>query len=211
DFSFDPGQFVWLGTSERVSLPMAIASGVRDPFLEFTIRRSPNTEPLFQREVGATVSLSSPKGTAFPLHAVRADTPVLLVAGGTGVTPIRSTLRSLPEDRVVQAVVGARSAADALYLDEFGQNPSVRLTVEDPSNWDGAVGRVTDHLNPLDPSAIAFVCGPDAMMRAVRDVLLRAGLSSSSVYLSVQALDRDGNVLGPVLANDDPVLIETLS
>lgn len=213
DFHFAPGQFVWFSTEGRVSLPMAIASGVHDAHLEFTIRRSPGTARLFDRTLGELISISSPMGTAFPLEAVAGPnqtSPVLLVAGGTGVTPIRSTLRSLAPGTSVRAVVGARSAKDALYLAEFDGNSSVTITVEDETDWTGAVGRVTDHLDAPRLDAVAFVCGPDAMMRAVRDLLIDAGLASSKVYLSVQALDQDGNVVGPVLANDDPVLIETL-
>lgn len=210
-FAFQPGQYVWFSVSARDAYPMAIASGVDDEHLEFSIRRGSGTAELFDKAVGEHVTISGPSGTAFPLHDVDPGQPVVLVAGGTGVTPIRSTLRSLHPEHPIRVVVGARSGADLLYLDELLARPGVTLTVEDATEWRGAVGRVTEHLTDVDPEAIAFVCGPDPMMVAVRDALLTAGLASSRVFLSVQALDAAGAVVGPVLSTDDPVLVETLS
>ncbi|MEO0812130.1 MAG: hypothetical protein AAFY60_04645, partial [Myxococcota bacterium] len=198
DFEFQPGQFVWFSVSERDAYPMAIASGTLDPNLEFSIRKSGGTAGVFEKAIGDRITISGPEGSPFPLPSQPTTVPVLLVAGGTGVTPIRSTLRSLPDGQPVSAVIGARSCDDLLYLDELSAHGSVSLTVDEPENWTGAHGLVTDHLEDVDPQAHAFVCGPNAMMSAVKESLLKRGLSLSSIFLSVQALDSDGKVLGPV-------------
>ncbi len=210
-FEFQPGQYVWFSVSTRDAYPMAIASGIEDERLEFSIRKGSGTAALFEKATGDRVTISAPSGTAFPLAEIEPGQPVVLVAGGTGVTPIRATLRSLPPEHPIRVVVGARSGADLLYADELLARPGVTLTVEDATDWPGAVGRVTEHLANVDSNAIAFVCGPDPMMLAVRDALLSAGVAASRIYLSVQALNAAGDVVGPVLSTDDPVLVETLS
>jgi NAD(P)H-flavin reductase len=90
---------------------------------------------------------------------------------------------------------GARTADDLLYRREFELwrtrcNIDVRLTVDRATDdWDGRIGLVTALLPAasLDPSrTVAFACGPDAMMRATADELLRRGLSAEAIFVSLE-------------------------
>lgn len=205
-FVFEPGQFAWVEVESRSSLPMAIGSGIHDPHLQFSVRRNEGTEGLFGLKVGDKLSVSSAQGSAFPRTTVSTAPFCLLVAGGTGAVPIRSLLRSLPQSTPKRAVFGARSALDLLFLDELSTLDDVFLTVEAADAWSGVTGRVTEHLSPLTSNAVVFLCGPHSMMREAHRALLALGVAAHRLFLSVQALDRFGGVLGPVLAGDDPRL-----
>ncbi|MEM6731895.1 MAG: hypothetical protein AAF658_10085 [Myxococcota bacterium] len=204
-FAFEPGQYVWFEVADRTAYPMAIASGIHDANLEFSIRGNPGNQELFSKSAGDLIRISSAMGSAFPSVHLDTNSPLVLVAGGTGVTPVRSILRSLREPERARIVVGTRGPKELMYTDELTNHPDVTLTVENPdADWSGVTGRVTDYLEPLSDTAVVFVCGPNPMMAAVRDQFRGAGVPLGRVYLSVQALDAEGQVLGPVLPADHP-------
>ncbi|MEL6340375.1 MAG: hypothetical protein AAFP04_05165 [Myxococcota bacterium] len=209
-YVFSPGQFAWLETEPRNAVPMAIGSGIGDPTLEFSIRYSDSCAELFSRVPGHRLRLSSAQGSAFPLHESSAHSATILIAGGTGAVPIRSALRSLDLNVTRRAIFGARHSRDLLYVEELSGIGEVTLTVDDDSQWSGEFGQVTEHLDNIAPDVLVFACGPDPMMVAVCQALIGRGVKPESIYLSVQALDDAGGVLGPVLKSNDPRIVTLL-
>lgn len=203
-YVFSPGQFAWLETEPRNEVPMAIGSGIGDATLEFTIRHSDSCAELFRRVPGDRLRLSSPQGSAFPLHESSGHSATVLIAGGTGAVPIRSALRSLDPNVNRRAIFGARSSRDLLYVGELSGVDHVTFTVDEDSQWSGKLGQVTAHLDGIAPDVLVFACGPDPMMVEVHRDLTKRGVRPESIYLSVQALDDAGRVLGPVLRSSDP-------
>ncbi len=112
--------------------------------------------------------------------------PVLLLAGGSGVVPLRSMLRhrqrtgSATPARLVYSV---RSLPDVIYrdeLDHYGAEVIYTLTKQQPPGWTGHAGRVDPALLeqvawPAEQNPIAFVCGPTAFVEAVAEGLVRLG------------------------------------
>jgi len=112
--------------------------------------------------------------------------PVLLLAGGSGVVPLRAMLRH--RQRIVSStparlVYSARSLADVIYrseLDGYGTEVIYTLTKQQPPGWTGHVGRVNAALLGEvawlpDQHPIAFVCGPTAFVEAVAEGLVMLG------------------------------------
>jgi NAD(P)H-flavin reductase len=203
-FSFTPGQYVMVAPPGGRALPMAIANGTKDDRIELTIRRSRGTTDLFELDLGDLVELDGPLGEGFPIESLAADSELLMVAGGTGVTPVRSLLRSLSETQRPRVVVGAKSAEEMLYADEFERVAQSVLTIDAPSpEWHGATGLVTEHLGETSPKSMAFICGPDPMMKATVAALTDAGLDRRQIFVSVYRVDEHGKVLGPVMPASD--------
>jgi anaerobic sulfite reductase subunit B len=124
---------------------------------------------------------------------------VLIVGGGIGLAPLRPIVRHLLDRHTgvgrVAVVVGARTPSDLLYraeLDEWRVRPGleVAITVDAADRtWRGEVGVVTKLLSrlPLAPErTVAFVCGPEVMMRVVAGDLVAAGLSDERVFVSLE-------------------------
>jgi ferredoxin-NADP reductase len=100
---------------------------------------------------------------------------ILFVSGGSGITPVMSMLRTLRAegfDGQVAFVHYARCAEEACYHDELAAMPDVRVLhgltrSTRPGDLDGHFG--PRHLAIAMPSPDAvFVCGPPALVKAVR-------------------------------------------
>lgn len=127
---------------------------------------------------------------------------ILLVAGGSGITPIMSlvatTLHQEPSARVT-LVYGSRSERDVIFLERLTELVSAsegRLTVEHVLSdatpaWQGARGlldgatlgaRLAALGVDLPVVAECFVCGPTPMMDAARELLLSRGLPKERLH-----------------------------
>jgi NAD(P)H-flavin reductase len=221
---FTPGQFAMLTVFGLGEVPISV-SGISATALRHTVRSvGAVTQGLFTVQPGQLVGVRGPFGTAWDLETA-AGADIAIVAGGIGLAPLRPLLVAACADRDrfgrVVLLVGARTPADLLYLDEVdgwrAAGIEVAVTVDRPDDaWTGSVGVVTTLLSPaqLDPHrTVAFVCGPEVMMRAVADALLGLGLPAQRVRVSLERTMRCGAgwcghcQLGPLLlCRDGPVV-----
>jgi NAD(P)H-flavin reductase len=180
------------------------------------------TEAICASEPGAVLGLRGPFGSTWPVAgATGAD--VVVVAGGIGLAPLRPVvLHALAHRRDFGRVVvlyGARTPDDLLYtseLEDWRTGAAVHVTVDAAEpGWQGTVG-VVPKLLPraeLDPaSAVAFVCGPEIMMRFTVEALRERGLPPERIHISLERNMRCGVghcghcQLGPTLiCRDGPV------
>jgi NAD(P)H-flavin reductase len=202
DLAFHAGQAVWLGRHglcDRRPYSIASAPGdlLRDHVLDFLVGLEENDEPgphLAGLEAGTLVDVEGPLG-GFDLPPGDPRSPVLLVAGGTGVAPLRSMWRQLAvhaKDRPPIAVVySARRADDMAFVPELRQladrgaiGLTLTVTGQDPE-WNGARGRVTTAMLaahvPSPAAARCAVCGPTAFVTHVVLALESMGVSSERI------------------------------
>lgn len=197
-FKFHPGQYVNIkvpGTGELRSYSMANAPAPSNE-LEFHIRVLPEgVMSNFVKKphiVGETVEIAGPKGVFY----LREDNrPILMVAGGTGLAPMMSMLRSLvtsaSESRPITLCFGVNNPSD-LYglgaLDELARRLpkfELRLAMVEPGReWSGHKGFVTDliKLDDLEADARAYLCGPPVMIEAARKRLTDFGLAGNAIF-----------------------------
>jgi methane monooxygenase component C len=191
---WDPGQYVQLtmpAVSATRAYSMANASdGSRE--LELLIRLLPGGR--FSGHVagglatGEPVRLRGPHGQ----FTFRGDRRPVFVAGGTGLAPVLAILRSLAgtaPTTEARLVFGVATEADLFCLDELSDisrdllNLELVITVERPAaDWSGAVGRVTDHLEPIDPTRSYYLCGPPGMVCAAEEQLIGHGVPPDRVH-----------------------------
>jgi len=121
-------------------------------------------EWIAERRPGDALDLLGPLGTAF---SVRRDTRnLLLVAGGTGIAPMRVIAEQEARKRNVTLVMGGRSVA---YLWPSARLPtSVEYVATTDDGSFGVRGRVTDVMPELLTWADQlFACGPWPMLAAI--------------------------------------------
>jgi len=143
---------------------------------------------------GQGITVEGPYGD-FHLHP--SDNPLLLIAGGSGLSPIFAMLQDALADKVhrpTTLLFGARTQRDLYAQDEIHEIASqwsapfnfipVLSEESGDSQWSGARGFVTGLLPSLvTPDCHAYLCGPPAMIDSVTDVLRSSGVSHSHIYL----------------------------
>ncbi len=198
--SFAPGQFMMVYVFGVGEVPLSIASSPRTTgWLEHTVRGvGAVTNALCALEPEDVIGLRGPFGTSWPLDsAVGKD--LVVVTGGIGLAPLRpaivEALHRREELRSLALLYGARTPADLLYKDdllgwESTPNINVETTVDHATaNWFGDVGLVTRLLprTPYTPDeTVAFVCGPEVMMRAVARELRGDGVLAENIWISME-------------------------
>ncbi len=124
----------------------------------------PGGEWIASRRPGDAFDLLGPLGSAFVVH--RATRNLLLVAGGTGVAPLRVLADQEAARRNVTLVMGGRSVQHLWPSSRLPATVEYLTTTEDGSF--GLRGRVTDALGELLPWADQLcACGPWPMLAAL--------------------------------------------
>jgi len=198
--AFRPGQFNMLYVFGTGEVPISVSGDPRRPgVLVHTTRAIGNVTRAMERlRSGATLGVRGPFGTPWPLEAA-VGKDVVLIAGGIGLAPLRPLLYEIAARRrdfgQVVLLYGARGPEDLLFrrqLERWRDAAGIALaiTVDRASpGWTGHVGVVTTLLPhaPFAPArAVAFVCGPEIMMRFTADALRRRGVPETSVFVSME-------------------------
>nr|WP_255426845.1 ferredoxin reductase family protein [Pseudonocardia sp. C8] len=201
---FRPGQFAWLRL-ERMSVeehPFTIASSAADGGrVEFTVRHTGDfAARLRELRRGDPVWVDGPYG-AFTPDAVP-STGLVLIAGGVGITPMMSMLRTAADrgdPRPYRLVVHARDPADLLFRAELAHlrtrlDLQVTEVLRRPTeDWDGATGPIDTALLSAvltDLGGIGtaecrhdyFVCGRPQLVADVLDTLGALGVPEDRVH-----------------------------
>ncbi|MDC7121013.1 ferredoxin reductase [Cellulomonas fimi] len=163
------------GPPERIALTVQVVEdGEVSPYL---------TQDL---EVGDQIELRGPIGNWFVWHATDPH-PVQLVAGGSGLVPLMSMLRTrrrAGSHAPFRLVVSVRTPLDAIYAGELATFDDVEVTRvwtrRGPPGWTGRVGRVDADLLaqvcvPPDERPHVYVCGPTPFVETVADLLVDLG------------------------------------
>jgi ferredoxin-NADP reductase len=122
--------------------------------------------------VGDTVEVGLPRN----LFALTdSDDPVLLIAGGIGITPLLAMARERQaQGRDWRLVFAARSRAHAAYIDELQAMNGVLQTHFDDEHA-GQPLEVSACLRGIDRHTHVYCCGPQPLMDKVREAGLAQG------------------------------------
>jgi ferredoxin-NADP reductase len=160
-----------------------IADGEVSPFLDDTV------------VVGDRFEVRGPIGGYFVWDRSIGG-PLLLVAGGSGIVPLMAMLRHRALAGVkdpARLLYSARTSEQVIYGDELaelakknGLTVAYTLTRSQPADWKGYTRRIDDAMlkevsGPLGRQALAYVCGPTALVEVAADGLERVGLPGDRI------------------------------
>ncbi len=196
---FEAGQFAWvtIGASP-FSLdqhPFSFASSAeRRDRVEFTVKELGDwTGRIGQTPVGAKAYLDGPYG-AFTLD--RQAGRAVCIAGGVGITPIMSILRTWRDrgdERPVALLYAAGSLEGMVYREELEEMARERplelmlLPREAPPGWTGEAGlptaamfeRLVERFGTRGTQYL--VCGPPPLMELAERTLLARGVPAGAI------------------------------
>ena len=191
-----PGQFFEVSMPKYGEAPISI-SGIGENYIDLTIRRVGRvTDEVFEHYTGQTLLLRGPYGNGFDTD-LYADGETVVVAGGTGVSPVRGVIEALscmPNAKEKYVIAGFRSPDDMLFRDDLARwkdELNLILTVDGaPEGYDGNIGLVTKYIADLplqDPaSAKAIVVGPPPMMKFTIIELQKKGFKNENITVSYE-------------------------
>lgn len=201
---FAPGQFAWLSLRESPFAmrehPFSIASSAERPQrLELSIKELGDfTSTIKDVKPGETAWLQAPYGT-FGIDESPHAPGYVFVAGGVGIAPIMSMLRTLAdraERRPLVLFYGNRTWDRVAFREELAalsEKLSLRVVhtlIEPPADWQGERGFVTRevlerNLPPNRGELEYFMCGPTPMTRGVERALAELGVPAARVHSEI--------------------------
>lgn len=199
-YAFLPGQFNMVyvfGTGEAA---VSISSDPARPgTLDHTIHRvGLVTSALAQKKRGDLIGIRGPFGSSWPIEVAKGK-DVCIASGGIGLAPLRPVIYSMLKNRSaygrIIVLYGGRSPLDLLYrveLERWANDFEVEVLVtvdRGDSSWKGHIGVVTSLFQYIKLDAretIAYVCGPEIMMKYTIDELERRGVPQEQMYVSME-------------------------
>ena len=199
-YRFLPGQFNMVyvyGTGEAA---VSISSDpARSGTLDHTIHRvGLVTTALAQKKRGDLIGIRGPFGSSWPIEVSKGK-DVCIASGGIGLAPLRPVIYTMLKNRNaygrIIVLYGGRSPLDLLYrveLEKWANDFEVEVLVtvdRGDSSWKGHIGVVTSLFQYIKLDAretIAYVCGPEIMMKYTIDELERRGVPPEQMYMSME-------------------------
>lgn len=195
-----PGQYARLqipGTKTTRAYSFATQPNVSNQ-LQFLIRLLPHgamSNYLRERcRVGDEIVFEAPLGAFYLRHI---DRPLLLVAGGTGLSALLGMLDDIAQrngcGHPVHLYYGVRNTADLCELERieaYAQRiPGFRFTPvisNADADWSGNRGYITEYLDIAELRGTAsdlYVCGPPTMVESIKMWLAEQGLDNARLYV----------------------------
>jgi NAD(P)H-flavin reductase len=197
---FSPGQFNMLYAFGVGEAAISVSGDPARPGeLVHTVRSVGKvTSALAALAPGDTVGVRGPYGRGWPIDAALGK-DVVIVAGGLGLPPLRPLLYEILRRRTefgrLEIIYGARSPPDLVFYDELQRwrarsDLRLQVTVDAAGReWYGDVGVVTQRIPDARfeaPDTVAFLCGPEIMMRLTAEALRARGLPPHAIFLSME-------------------------
>jgi len=194
-FAREAGQYLRLtldeGSSHAFSIAAPFDEGAPGRF-EIAVARGTTAGPVLDLQLGDNVQVAGPSGAL----VWKADAPSLLIATGTGISPLRAiVLEQLTRSSAVPLTLlfGCREASEELWGSEFArlqaEQPRFRYlpTHSQPQRGHvGLIGRVQAYLPEqvrlLGSSLRAYLCGHTPMVNDCTTLLLEHGVPPEHIH-----------------------------
>jgi len=204
DFTFQSGQFIFI-TLDDLKYP-----DERGKKRHFSINNSPNQKGIIiitirMRDTGFKKTLKElPLGTEVQLGPIAGNfvlpsdqsKPLVLIAGGIGITPFISMLRFIKEKNLkyqITLVYSNRDKSSSIFLQELQAlsnslpNFKLILTMTEDNGWKGEKRKIDsvfikDYFPEVNQQHY-MVVGPPPMVEAVEKALSEAGVEKSNIEI----------------------------
>ena len=202
-FEFKAGQFLTIRVradgKEHVRCYSISSPPGAQGHLEITVKRIGLVSGALHATVrpGATLSVRPPGGAFF--YPAGEDRPIVLIAGGVGITPLMSMLRHAIDaepTRPVTLFYAVRTVEDVAFCDEIQmlarRHRQFRAFVaisDGPAGPEFFPGRINEELlttgAPDIVHAICLLCGPPPMLDATTALLAKMGVPKPQISFEI--------------------------
>jgi glycine betaine catabolism B len=177
---------------KRVNRSYTIASSpTRNTYCEISVKRAPDgygSRHLHETwHEGQRVKVSAPAGK-FHFAGHESDR-IVLVAGGIGITPMMSVVRSLTDrgwPGQIYLLFSVRHDKDVVFREELAylrsRFPNLHVEIVETSGRGHITREILEGFVPGLRSGPVMLCGPDRMMTAMRELLVGMGVPDVEIH-----------------------------
>lgn len=201
---YDPGQFMLIRLKRNGVVsephPFTIASSPLAEKLSVTVKDAGDfTSTVCRTSLTDSAFIEMPYGVFSFLNAP--GDAFVFIAGGIGITPFMSMLRYMEDtDSGAEVLLlwANRTESDILFREELAAmektRPALKVVhiLSRQDSWEGEKGHVCKEMvrkyvsDPGKP--VFFICGPPAMMEAVKSSLRELGVPAKKIFMERFAL-----------------------
>lgn len=197
-FKFEPGQFILiksLNENNKIQAVFSIASTPYEPniMIAMRMRNSLFKNWLKNLEIGSEIGINGPKGKFILPYFL--DKPVVFLAGGIGITPIRSIILNC----IYQKIPGNfflfysnRYFVDISFLNDFLKIRSPNFIFiptltreENLNNWKGEVGRINASMIlkyvPEPSKCYCYIAGPSGFVNGMIELVKKFSVKDDQI------------------------------
>lgn len=191
-FTWQVGDYLWFGSEQTEFKPFSIANLPSDKFIKLQI----SVVPVIAKWLTHCFSINSLqiKGPVSQYNWVNNNKPIIMLAGGTGITPLLTLLQGHQANLAQQKVAlywGVRHS-ELLFaqetLDTLASSYSnftwFPIVSEPNLHWKGLTGLLPDVLAQESVRLTAcnlMICGPWPMVKALKQLALDQGVASENI------------------------------
>lgn len=191
------GQFLQLSLPKIGEAPISV-SGFGPGYMDFTIRSVGKvTDEVFNLQPGDKIFLRGAYGKGWPVEKFK-DKHLVIVAGGTGVAPVRSMINKFyNEENYVKSlnlIFGFKNESGILFKNELAKwkdrfDTIYTLDSGEKEGWEQ--GLVTKHLSKLPLNSFednyeVVIVGPPIMMHFTAIEMLKLGVPEEKIWVSFE-------------------------
>ncbi|RBP44929.1 anaerobic sulfite reductase subunit AsrB [Garciella nitratireducens] len=193
------GQFMQLSLPKIGEVPISV-SDFGDGYVDFTIRRVGKvTDKLFHLQKGDQIFIRGCYGNGWPIEKIK-EKNIVIIAGGTGVSPVKSLINALYNDpnyaKEVYLIIGYKDCKSILFKEDLKKWKLARhfhtiYTLNNAEYKDWNKGMITEFIKEIpfhsfDKNYECFVVGPPIMMKFVGEELLNNNVSEENIWMSFE-------------------------
>ncbi len=159
-----PGQFtmVWIPGVDEI--PMSITIDPQECCAEIVVKAvGKASKTLHTLQVGDFIGVRGPYGTAFNIIS---KGYLLVVAGGTGIVPLRRLIETESIKRKITLILGAKCKEELIFLNEWKHYEIDFLMATDngTAGFAGTASRLANNLISKKKYTSILCCGPEQML-----------------------------------------------
>lgn len=200
DIQFLGGQYISFKIADKINRSYSIASAPGEETIDFVVDilpQGPGSRFVESLQVGDEFDVMGPFGffTLEKTKVLEDEDPLLFIATGTGIVPMRSMiidlLRNKKSQRKVYLYFGLRYDTETYYFDELKSlseeysNFIFTPVISRPSDsWEGETGYCQNIVfrDLTDTSLRVYVCGRTETVKSITESLIEKGYKKEHIF-----------------------------
>jgi len=198
ELNFLPGQFIMVWSEiegKEVKRPFSISSSPEDEYVEITIKEEANgyfsKHSCQDVKEGHNFKVKGPYGS-FIYNGE--DKPLLIIAAGSGIAPMRSIIKHALEkgnENKISLLDSNKTEEDIIFKEELEElekkheNFKIYNHITRQEAWEGRQHRINeeDCKECLTEETICYVCGHPDMVKGIVEILKNIGVDEERIKI----------------------------